>query len=519
LKDTGIELMKERVHGAVSLEDWITANLKPGNRVAVDGLTVSAAEAEQIGSKLAAKGISFNVELDLVERMWLNRPIIANKSVYEHPVNFAGKSRVEKIELVRRTLLSKKLDSTVISMLDDVAWLFNLRGQEIEYTPLFAAYGYIDQSEAWLFIHPDKITEELGNKLEKEEIKVVSYNSFFDFLGRIKNQRILIDPVRTNSLIVKYISGSNSIVHSVAVTSQIKAVKDANEIRNIRSAHIKDGAAMVYSLFWIYQYIENEKITEISVGNKLHEYRSKQPLFKDDSFHPVVGFGPHGAIVHYHATIQSDIVIEPDNLLLIDSGGQYLDGTTDITRTIGLGSVSQKQKEDFTACLKGHIALATAIFPEGTKGTSLDAIARKPLWDKGMNYGHGTGHGIGYFLSVHEGPMSIRSEFNNEPIRENHLLSNEPGIYREGEYGIRIENLILCKKWGSNEFGDFLCFETLSFCPIDRKLIIKELLSNNEINWIDHYHETVYKELSPLITDRNVLEWLKIQCAPLNVPE
>ena len=519
LQGTGIELMKERVLGAVSIEDWIFSNLKTGNKVAVDGLTISVAEAEQIGARLAAKGIVFDTATDLVSRIWMDRPIATNHPVYEHTVNFAGKSRYEKVEMVRKILLTKELDSTVVSTLDDIAWLFNLRGGEIQYTPLFSAYAYIDHKGAWLFVHPDKVTDLLKKSLKDEEIKVSPYDSFFHFLDRIKNQQVQVDPIRTNSLIIRHLSESNSVVQSTGITTQLKAVKNQVEISNIRSAHLKDGAAMVNSLFWILQSFEKENITEVLVGHKLNVFRSKQPLFKGDSFHPIVGFGAHGAIVHYHATDQSDSLIKSDNLLLIDSGGQYLDGTTDITRTIGIGLVSQKQKEDFTVCLKGHIALAKAIFPEGTKGYSLDAIARKPLWDKAINYGHGTGHGIGYFLSVHEGPMSIRTEFNNEPIREGHLLSNEPGIYREGEYGIRIENVILCKRHSSSEFGNFLCFETLSLCPIDRNLISTELLNSDEIDWINHYHETVFEKISPLLTDKNVLEWLNKQCTPLNVQE
>lgn len=515
LSGTEIEMMKERVHEAISVEDWISVNMKSGNSFAVNGLTVSTAEIAQMESKLAAKGIILRIDLDLVDVIWLDRPILSQKTAYEYPVHFAGKSRVEKIEMVRKVLLSKDLDSTVVSMLDDVAWLFNLRGEEIQYTPLVTAYGYIDRKGAWLFIHPDKISDEFRNTLEIEGINVCSYDSFFNFLDRINNQRIQIDPIRTNSFITKAVSESNFIEASLSITTQIKAIKDQNEISRIRTAHLKDGAAIVNSLFWILHAIEKERITEISIGHKLNEFRSKQALFKGDSFHPVIGFGPHGAIVHYHATDQTDIEIKSDNLLLIDSGGQYLDGTTDITRTIGLGSVTKRQQEDFTTCLKGHIALATAVFPEGTKGCSLDAITRKPLWDKGINYGHGTGHGIGYFLSVHEGPMSIRAEFCNEPIREGHLLSNEPGIYREGEYGIRIENVILCKRFKSSEFGNFLCFETLSFCPIDRRLIIIEMLSRDEISWINHYHEIVFTKISPFMADQDVLEWLKMQCIPL----
>lgn len=517
LQGTEIELMKDRIPDAISVEEWILQNMKPGSIVAVDGLTISAFEASQISSKIAAKGISLNVELDLVSTVWSDRPIILNKPVYEHPLCFAGKSRVEKIELVRNVLSSKGLDSMVVSMLEDIAWLFNLRSDEIQYTPIFTAYAYISIENSWLFIHPDKVTDLIRSSLEIDKIKIGNYDTFFSFLKRIKNARIQIDPLRSNSFLKKCLIASNTIEQSVSVITQTKAVKSEKEIEKIREAHIKDGVAMVYSLFWIVHNIKNEIITEISIRNKLNEFRSKQLFYKGESFHPIVGHGAHGAIVHYHSTSQSDIAIEMDNLVLIDSGGQYLDGTTDITRTISLGNVTERQKEDFTTCLKGHIALAMAIFPEGTKGYSLDAITRKPLWDRGINYGHGTGHGIGYFSSVHEGPMSIRSESNNEPIIAGHLLSNEPGIYREDEYGIRIENVMLCIKYQSNEFGGFLCFETVSLCPIDQKLIITGQLSKEEINWIDHYHETVLNKISPYITDTDVLHWLKRQCEPLKL--
>jgi Xaa-Pro aminopeptidase len=283
----------------------------------------------------------------------------------------------------------------------------------------------------------------------------------------------------------------------------------------MKQAHIRDGAAMVNFLYWISHTINKERITEISAGEKVAEFRAMQPLFKGESFHPIVGFGPHGAIVHYHATTATDSVIDADNLLLVDSGGQYWDGTTDITRTISTGIPSEKQREDYTVCLKGHIALATAVFPEGTKGYSLDPLVRKPLWDKGINYGHGTGHGIGYFLSVHEGPMSIRTEYNHEPIREGQILSNEPGIYRENEYGIRIENVILCKKFKATEYGTYLCFETISLCPLERKLLRLDLMSKDEINWVNSYHETVCRKILPLLNDQAVIQWLNQQCAPI----
>ncbi|HWS00658.1 MAG TPA: aminopeptidase P family protein [Prolixibacteraceae bacterium] len=519
LSGTEIELMKERVPDAISLEEWVTENLGAGKTVAIDGETLSAADAAQLESKFSAKGITFITDLELVAKIWINRPHETLLPVYEHEARFAGKSRTEKISLVRKMLLSKEIDSTVVSMLDEAAWLFNIRGSEINYTPLVTAYGYLDQENAWLFIHPGKLTAVFRDTLEKEGIRVMAYDQFYTFLSRINGKKVLADPLRSNSLLAKSLINNNIIDKSTSAVTLIKAVKDEEEIKNIRNAHIKDGIAMVHFLQWISQSIGKERITEVSAGNMLNEFRSRQPLFKGDSFHPIAGFGPHGAIVHYHATNQTDSEIFPDNLLLIDSGGQYLDGTTDITRTIVIGKAATKHKEDFTSCLKAHISLAKAIFPAGTKGHSLDSIARKPLWDKGINYGHGTGHGIGYFLSVHEGPMSIRAEFNNEPVREGHLLSNEPGIYRAGEYGIRIENVMLCKKYATNEFGDFLCFETISLCPVDRQLILAEMLNEEEVRWLNDYHETVYRKISPHIRDAAVSDWLKLACRPISGPE
>jgi Xaa-Pro aminopeptidase len=514
LSGTGIILMKERVPEAISLTEWIAGNMIAGDTLAVDGLTISATEASDLNDKLGANGIGFRNDLDLVSPNWKMRPPMSTKTVYEHPIAFAGISRSEKIEMVRKKLLQNGKDSMVVSMLDDLAWLLNLRGDDIQYIPLFTAYCYLDRKDVRLFIEQGKISE-LTEVLANEGILVEPYDAFLDFLGRTKDQHVQIDPVRTNSLVVNSLVELNNVGFSPSDITQLKSVKSDHEINCIRNAHKKDGAALVNFLFWITHTIGKERITEVDVGKKLDEFRSRQDHFKGASFYPIVGFGPHGAIVHYHATENSDVEVNPGNLLLIDSGGHYLDGTTDITRTIALGIPTQKQKEDFTICLKGHISLANAIFPEEIRGYSLDPFARKPLWSKGINYGHGTGHGIGYFLSVHEGPMSIRAEFNNEPIREGNIISNEPGIYREGEYGIRVENVILCKKFQHSDFGNFLCFETISLCPLDRKLIVKELLSIDEITWIDHYHQMVFRNISPLIHEPEVLNWLKSQCTAL----
>jgi Xaa-Pro aminopeptidase len=515
IKGFGIELMKDRVPDAISVESWILDYLKAGNTLGLDGSAISTLEAAQLCDKLAAKGVIFRYDIVLVSEIWLDQPDIPSKQAYDYPVEYAGKSRSNKLVSLRNDLLSRNLDSIVVSMLDDVAWILNIRGNEIPYTPLIYAYCYVDQEKAWLFINPSKLSASFRTILEKDGISIRTYDEFVPFLELLTNKRIQVDTIRTNYKISKALLANNEVDPSVSPVTLMKAIKSREEILNIKNAHVKDGAAMANSLFWLFQSIGKEKITEISVGQKLNEFRLSQALSQGDSFHPIIGYGPHGAIVHYHATNQTNLDILPDNLLLIDSGGQYLDGTTDLTRTISLGIPTQNQREDFTLCLKAHIALATAIFPVGTKGYSLDSITRKPLWDKAINYGHGTGHGIGCFLSVHEGPMSIRAEFNNEPIREGHLLSNEPGIYREGEYGIRIENVMFCKKFTSNEFGDFLCFETVSFCPIDRHLIDIDMLNSDELRWINHYHESVYRNISPLLSEGDVLRWLKLQCEPL----
>jgi Xaa-Pro aminopeptidase len=515
LNGTGISLMKERVPDAVSLEDWIIENLRPGQVLGLDGRTISTEDASQLSTKLTAKSIGFDPESDLVARIWFNRPICQDRLIFEHLETYTGKDRKEKFEIIRGAMISRGVEAIVVSMLDDVSWMFNLRGEEIPYIPVIKAFCYLNLENVWLFIEPETLPAAIRIRLDSEGVTLMKYTEFSGFIAQVRNCRIQIDPLRTNYSISNALSAQNSIVPSVSIVSLLKSQKNFVEIECIRQAHRKDGAAMAGFLCWLHQSLGKELMTETSLAGKLLEFRCLQPLFIGDSFHPIIGYGAHGAIVHYHASDKTDTKIIGDNLLLIDSGGQYLDGTTDITRTIGLGSVSYQQKKDFTICLKGHIALAKAIFPEGTKGYSLDPIARKPLWDNSINYGHGTGHGIGFFLSVHEGPMSIRTEFNNEPIREGHLLSNEPGIYREGEYGIRTENVMLCRKFDSSPFGNFLCFETISLCPIDRTLISYQLLSQEEIHWINDYHNQVYQQISPLIADDEVLEWLKKQCFPL----
>ena len=514
LKGSGIIMMKDRQKDSIPYEDWILSELPSNGIVGIDGLTISATEEKRLTSKLSAKSIVLVRDVDLVSAIWKNRPLISEYPAIAYSIKFAGISRTEKIDLIRQHLRTKGAEGTIISMLDDLAWTFNIRGKDIDYNPLVTGYGFIDQERAILFIDPLKIQEDLKALLIKDGIELMDYKSVIPYLQNLTLKSYYIDPDRTNSLICKLIQKNCQLIEGLSIPTLLKSVKNWVEIAGMKEAHKRDGVAMINFLYWIKSNVGKEKITELSVCNKLREFRSQQEYFVGESFHSIVGYQEHGAIVHYHVTEVSNLTIEPKGILLIDSGGHYLDGTTDITRTIALGEVTLEQQKDFTLVLKGTIQLAKAIFQVNTKGNSLDILARKALWDNGLDYGHGTGHGVGHFLSVHEGPASIRQDSNQEPIREGNILSDEPGIYREGEYGIRIENLILCRKDKQTKFGSFLGFDTLTLCPIDKNLVDKQLLTSEEIDWLNNYHLRIIEEIGPLL-DTVVLEWLKIQCSPI----
>lgn len=514
LTGSGIEMIKDRQADTISIERWLEQELTPGSIVAIDGLTISAAEANVLEQKLGAKGITLELNIDLVSHIWENRPNLPQTIVTDYPVRFAGCIRSEKLKIVRNRLTENGAEATLICQLDDLAWSFNLRGSEINYNPLFTGYGYIDQQQAILFISEGKVLPALSDVLEREGVQVINYESIFSFFEQLNSISFYLDPDRTNSLIYRLIAKQNKIIDGLSIPTLLKSIKNEVEISGIREAHVRDGVAMVNFLYWFDENFKKEKITELTIGEKLREFRSEQVDFMGESFSPIVGFGPHGAIVHYSATSETELEIKPDGILLFDTGGQYLDGTTDITRTITTGKVTLKQQSDYTLVLKGMIQLAKAIFPENTKGYSLDILARKALWDNGLNYGHGTGHGVGHYLSVHEGPMSIRQEYNAEPIRAGQVITDEPGIYREGQYGIRIENVLVCKNECLSEYGRFLSFDTLTLCPIDRKLINRQLLADDELVWLNAYHAKVLTELKSLLNPE-VLKWLKIQCEPI----
>ncbi len=499
LKGTGIKLHKLRVPEAVSPETWLAQNLRQGSRAGFDPQTISVAAFRNLENSLKKNGILLVESPDLFEKIWKNRPEIPENPVFELKKSITGISRKIKKELIASELKKHKADFQIITALDEVAWLFNLRGSDITYNPVFTGWGVAGKNEWILFINPVKLSRKLKTALESEKIQLKDYDDFPGWLKTIKGKKIFLDSVSSNYAIYSQLQPDNEIIESTSVAALLKAEKNKTELAGFREAMKKDGAALIEFLFWLKENIGKETITEYDVREKLTEFRSQQKDFIGESFPLIVGYKEHGAIVHLNVGKEEALTLEPEGILLFDSGGQYLHGTTDITRTIALGEVTQQQKTDFTLVLKGMIALSAAKFPVGTKGCQLDILARRALWESGLDYGHGTGHGVGHFLNVHEGPVSIRKEYNETAISPGMVISNEPGLYRKGEYGIRTENLILCIEKETTGFGKFLGFETLTLCPIDTKLIDFTLLNKNETEWMNNYHKEVRKLLKPVV--------------------
>jgi Xaa-Pro aminopeptidase len=511
---TGIELVKMRTPGHPEPANWLIQNLKIGDSVGTDESCISVNQFRAMLQKLDQSGIILKESGDLLNEIWTDRPSLPDSEIYEHELKFACTDRKTKITAICSELEKLGADLQIITALDDLAWTFNLRGSDVECNPVFMAYAAISKVETFLFLEDKKLPSELKTKLETEGIKIRAYHELAEYVRNSpKSIRILLDPDRTNQAIRKNIPSQNIIIEGLSIPCQLKAIKSEAEISNIRQAMRKDGVAMIEFLSWLKNNLGKIQIDEFLVAEKLIEFRTKQPDFKGISFFPIVGYKEHGAIVHFHVSKDNALPVEKDGFLLFDSGGQYLDGTTDITRTIALSELTRQQKTDFTVVLKGMISLTLAKFPVNTRGYHLDILARAAMWQHGLNYGHGTGHGVGYFLNVHEGPMSIRQEFNDRVIEAGMVLSNEPALYRLGEYGLRTENMIVCIKDKTTEFGDFLKFDTLTLCPIDIKAIDKNLLNPEEIEWLNSYHQKVFEELSPLLNNE-LSDFLKEHTAP-----
>lgn len=503
LRHTGIQLMKARLPETPDVSDWLVSQLLAGDRVGTDTRCIPASQFRTMQTRLAQSNIAITNTGDLLQAVWPERPTLPADLVFEHPLHYAGESRSDKIARIRHELLRNKCELQIITALDDIAWTFNLRGNDIQFNPVFVSYAVISQSESILFVDNNKISAELKTKLHDEGIGLSGYDALFEYLPSLApDTRIWFDADKTNQAIRETIPASAIISEGISIPCQLKALKNATEIAHLQQAMRKDGAALLECWQWLEHAVGSKPVSEYDVVLKLNQFRQKQEGFFGDSFYPIVGYREHGAVVHIQVNEENALPLAPEGILLIDSGGHYPDGTTDTTRTIALGEASAQQKSDFTLALKGVIALTEAVFPENTRGYHLDILARKALWEHGQNYGHGTGHGVGFFLNVHEGPMSIRMEFNEQTIKAGMVLSNEPAFYREGEYGIRTENMIVCVEKMQTQWGRFLGFETLTLFPIDLKMIDTALLLPSEIDWINRYHQRVYEELSPLIDDQ-----------------
>lgn len=498
LAGTGIALHKLRVPEAIPVSKWLKLNIQAGGRIGVDPLSLPLATYRLFREDLDSLNIEIVFLPDAINEVWTNRPPLPQKPVFEHPEIQAGESRQGKMQRIISEIENAGATLTIISALDDLAWTFNLRGSDVVYNPVYIGFGVVGQRCRMLFVYKAAVPEKLLLLLKGEGILVLDYTEFYPFLKDLCDETILVDPATLNSEAWLAINKKNRLIENTSVPALLKAVKNDIELKGFIAAMRNDGASLVAFLFWLKENIGKIPITEYSAGVELAKFRSGPPCYKGESFSPIVGYADHGAIVHLSVDETNAYELKPMGLLLFDSGGQYSTGTTDVTRTVALGPVTGQQKRDFTLVLKGMIRLSMAVFPAGTKGVHLDILARQALWENGLNYGHGTGHGVGHFLCVHEGPASIRQEYNPQEIKPGMVFSNEPGLYRTGEYGIRTENMMVCVEKQTTEFGRFLAFETLTLCPIDTTLVVKELLSLEELEWLNNYHQKVRNGLEPI---------------------
>ncbi|PKP39429.1 MAG: peptidase M24 [Bacteroidetes bacterium HGW-Bacteroidetes-15] len=508
LKDSGIELCKIGLPDTPTMESWIANKLNKKQVVGFDGRLFAHGTAKKHVADLEKSGLKVNFNTNYIYGIWDNRPNSPNGKAFEHELRFAGQTVEEKIEKIRIILEKEGANSCLISALDEVAWTFNLRGSDVDYNPVVLSYGFISKDEAILFIDSAKLDESLIEKLEEHGVEVEDYTKVEKFIKKLKKNTIIaLDDSKVNHQLASLIPKKLAIKPTLSIPTRLKAIKNAVELENVRQSHVLDGIAMCEFLYWLEHKVGKEHITELTIAEKLFEFRKRQNGFVSESFGTIAGYLEHGAIVHYGATEGSASVIKPEGFLLVDSGGQYNQGTTDVTRTVHLSTPNKEEKTDYTLVLKGMIQLSMIQFPAGTRGSQIDILARMAMWRKGINYGHGTGHGVGAFLNVHEGPQSIRPNENPVTIEPGMIQSNEPAIYRAGKYGIRIENLIACKKAYENEYGIFYNFETLTLCPIDLKPVDIKMLTHDEREWLNEYHRMVYEKLAPGLSV-GVKDWL-----------
>lgn len=510
LEGSGFTLRKENIPGEPTVLEWLGEVLDEDAVVGVDGRLFSLIEANRIEMFCAQNGFMFAPDFRASEAIWTDRPARPMNPAFVHDEALAGEDVDSKISRVVDALDAADADGLLITALDEIAWLLNLRGSDVDYTPVVIAFAYVSEDERVLFIDSEKVTSEVKDHLKKYGVKIKDYDDIEKFLGKISSTAtVMVDPNRVSDALGQAMICNKTYMASPVIA--LKGVKNECQIAGFRQAMLYDGAAMVRMMMWLEQNVANG-ITEMDVDRRLQQERAAYASNRGDSFHMIAGYKDHGAIVHYEATDESAYTLAPEGLLLIDTGGQYLEGTTDITRTISLGNPTAAEKHDYTLILKGHLALARAVFPKGTMGVQLDVLARGPLWNEGMTYLHGTGHGVGHFLGCHEGPQSIRMEANPTPLELGMVTSNEPGIYKTGEYGIRTENLLLCVPACSNEeWGEFYKFESLTLFPYDTTLMDMDMLSREEVKQINDYHAMVCERLRPLLS-ADEAQWLEQKC-------
>ena len=530
LKGTEFQLMKLKVEGTPTIPAWLGKEImgsrhpkEDWSEVAIDGRCSSVSEVRDLIADLRQEnGITLRTNFDPLKLIWKDRPAIPENPVEIYPLEYAGESTRDKISRIREALREQHADGMLMAALDDIAWTLNLRGTDVHCNPVFVSYLLIASKSVTLYINKVKLSPEVLAYLKAEDIKVEDYEQVENGLKAYFEYNILLDPNEVNYRLYEVVKNKGKqdnrpkteIVETESPVKRMKTVKNATEIAGFRSAMLKDGIAMVKFLRWLKPAVEAGGQTEISVDKMLTALRAEQPLFRGISFDTIAGYQAHGAIVHYEATPETDVALKPESFLLLDSGAQYLDGTTDITRTIALGPLTEEQKRVYTLVLKGHIQVELCKFPSGASGTQLDILAREAMWREGLNYLHGTGHGVGSYLNVHEGPHQLRMEWKPAPLVEGMTVTDEPGIYLAGKFGVRIENTLLITPYKDTEFGKFLQFESLTLCPIDKSPIIKEMLLDEEVEWLNGYHQRVFDMLSPYLSEDEA-EWLREACAPI----
>ena len=523
LEGTEYQLMKLKIEGTPTIAEWLGKECGAGAEVSIDGWCSSANSVKELIADLRQQGgITLRTNLDPLKLIWRNRPVIPEHPVEIYPLKYAGEPTRDKIDRIREALRQHHADGMLMAALDDIAWTLNLRGTDVHCNPVFVAYLLISSKDVTLFVNQAKLTAEVSEYLRNEGIRVEDYGQVENGLKQYFEYNILLDPDEVNYRLYEIVKNKGrmndfpktEIVEAESPVKRMKTIKNETEIAGFRSAMLKDGIAMTKFLCWLSGYIgksEISELTEIGIDQKLTSLRAEQPLYRDISFDTIAGYGSHAAIVHYEATPETDIPLQPKGMLLLDSGAQYLDGTTDITRTIALGPLTDQEKQIYTLVLKGHIQIELCKFPSGASGTQIDILARKDMWREGLNYLHGTGHGVGTYLNVHEGPHQFRMEWKPAPLVAGMTITDEPGIYLPDRCGARTENTLLIVPYKETEFGRFLQFESLTLCPIDKAPIVREMMTQEEIDWLNQYHQRVFEAISPYLTDGETV-WLREAC-------